>query len=108
MSCGNDRTLNPSVSGAEQSYDSSTRITGNNPSNLHDRTKELYAGSMHEGTVITKTITSKISKNQKITEAKASSASKRGPQLSKNHELVRSLKTYLHVCTSQFLLHIKN
>lgn len=105
LSCGNDRTLNPSVSGAEQSYDSSTRISGNNPSNMHDRTKDLYAGSMNEGTVITKTVTSKFSKNQKITETKASSASKRGPQLSKNHELVRSYKTYPHVCTSHFFYH---
>ena len=96
-SCGNDRTLNPSVSGAEQSYDSFTRITGTtNPSNMHPRTKELFSGSTHEeGTVITKTITSKISKVQKDTETKGSSASKRTPQLSKNHKLVRSYKTCL-------------
>lgn len=93
LSCGNDRTLNPSVSGAEQSYDSSTRITGSNPSNLHPRTKELYTGSMHEGTVVTKTVTSKIFKNKKATEPKSSSASKTKPQLSKNHELLQTSKS---------------
>ncbi|XP_047952218.1 serine/threonine-protein kinase Nek3-like [Salvia hispanica] len=94
-SCGNDRTLNPSVSGAEQSYDSFTRITGTtNPSNMHPRTKELFSGSTHEeGTVITKTITSKISKVQKDTETKGSSASKRTPQLSKNHKLLQASKS---------------
>lgn len=90
LSCGNDRTLNPSVSGAEQSYGSSTRITGSTPSNPHPRMKELFAGSTHEGSVITKNVTSKISKNQKAAESKASTASKRKPQLSKNHEQVRS------------------
>lgn len=78
LSYGNDRTLNPSVSGAEQSYDSSTR------------TKEFFAGSTLERTVITKNVTSKISKNQKATEPKAATASNRKPQLTKNHELVRS------------------
>ncbi|KAL1561884.1 Serine/threonine-protein kinase Nek1 [Salvia divinorum] len=92
-SCGNDRTLNPSVSGAELSYDSFTRITGTtNPSTMHPRTKELFSGSTHEGTVITKTITSKITKIQKDTETKASSASKRKPQLSKNHKLLQASK----------------
>lgn len=105
-SCGNDRTLNPSVSGAEQSYDSFTRITGTNPSNLHPKTKELYSGSTHEGTVITKTITSKISRNPQDTETKASSASKRKPQLSKNNELVRSYQTYLHACISHFFCYV--
>ncbi|KAL1536029.1 Serine/threonine-protein kinase Nek1 [Salvia divinorum] len=92
--CGNDRTLNPSVSGAEQGYDSFTRITETtNPSNLHPRTKELFSGSTHEGTVITKTVTSKISKKQKDAQTKASSASKRKSQLSKNHELLQASKS---------------
>ncbi|KAG6394977.1 hypothetical protein SASPL_145568 [Salvia splendens] len=91
-SCGNDRTLNPSVSGAEPSYDSFTRITETtNPSNLHPRTKELFSGSTHERTVITKTVTSKISTKKKDTETKASSALKRKSKLSKNNEL-----TFLH------------
>ncbi|KAH6794241.1 hypothetical protein C2S52_004718 [Perilla frutescens var. hirtella] len=64
-------------------------ITGSNPSNLHPRTKELFSGSTHEGTVITKTVTSKISKNREATEPKSLSASKRKPQLSKNHELLQ-------------------
>lgn len=93
LSCGNDRTLNPSVSGAEQSYDSSTRITGSKPSNLDSRTKEYFSGSTHEGAVITKTVTSKISTNRKATEPKSSSASKRKPQLSKNHELLQTSRS---------------
>lgn len=90
LSYGNDRTLNPSISGAEQSHDSFTSITGRNPSNLHPRTKDLHAGSTHEGPIVTKTVTSKILKKQKATEPKASSVSKRKPQLLENHELVRS------------------
>lgn len=100
LSYGNDRTLNPSVSGAEQSYDSSTRITGSPPSNLHPRTKEFFSGSTLERTVITKNVTSKISKNQKTTEPKAATASNRKPQLTKNHELVKSLVKHLHAHTS--------
>ncbi|XP_042029520.1 serine/threonine-protein kinase Nek1-like [Salvia splendens] len=93
-SCGNDRTVNPNVSGAEPSYDSFTRITETtNPSNLHPRTKELFSGSTHERTVITKTVTSKISTKQKDTETKASSVSKRKSKLSKNNELLQASKS---------------
>ncbi|KAL8545632.1 hypothetical protein ACS0TY_005676 [Phlomoides rotata] len=92
LSYGNDRTLNPSVSGAEQSYDSSTRITGSPPSNLHPRTKDFFAGSTLERTVITKNVTSKIYKNQKATESKAATTSNRKPQQTKNHELLPTSK----------------
>ncbi|PIN26589.1 Serine/threonine protein kinase [Handroanthus impetiginosus] len=84
LSCGNDRTLNPSVSGAEQSFGSSTRITGTTPFHLRHGAKDVSAGSTHDGTVITKNVT-KISKNQKAAQPKASTVSKRKPQFSKNH-----------------------
>ncbi|KAI3445296.1 hypothetical protein Pfo_001961 [Paulownia fortunei] len=93
LSCANDRTLNPSVSGAEQSCGSSTRITGGTHFNLHHGMKELFGGSTHEGTVIMKNLPSKISKNQKATQPKATTASKRKPQFSKNHELLTTSKS---------------
>ncbi|KAL3843971.1 hypothetical protein ACJIZ3_001374 [Penstemon smallii] len=62
MSCGNDRTLNPSVSEAEQSFRSSTRIIS----------------------TPTKNVTSEILKNQTAMQPKASPKIKR--ELSKNHE----------------------
>ncbi|KAL7120139.1 hypothetical protein ACP275_02G105200 [Erythranthe tilingii] len=92
LSSGNDRTLNPSVSGAEQSYGSSTRITGSIPFNLHQGTKEFSAGSMHEETIVTKNVPSNISKNQKATQSKPSTATRKA-QFSKNHELLPTTKS---------------
>ncbi|KAG8363783.1 hypothetical protein BUALT_Bualt19G0058200 [Buddleja alternifolia] len=92
-SSGNNRTLNPSISGAEQSYRSSIREIGSVPFNLHYEMEQLSIGSTHEGTVITKTVNSKISKNQKPAQSKASPASKRKPEVPKNNNQLPSSRT---------------
>ncbi|KAL2478259.1 Serine/threonine-protein kinase Nek2 [Forsythia ovata] len=96
LSCGNDRTLNPSVSGADQSYRSSMQRTESTPFDLHQRIKQLSTGSSHEGTVITKNVTSrtsKIAKNLKTTAINASPVSKRKSELSKNREPLQNSRT---------------
>ncbi|XP_022863588.1 serine/threonine-protein kinase Nek1-like isoform X1 [Olea europaea var. sylvestris] len=99
LSCGNDRTLNPSASGADQSFRSSMQRTEYTPFDLHPRIKQLSTESSHEGTVITKNVTartSKIAKKPKATAINASTVSKRKSELSKNRELVRSQDNYVH------------
>ncbi|KAK6163141.1 hypothetical protein DH2020_002982 [Rehmannia glutinosa] len=93
LSCGNNRNLNPSISGAEQSYGSSTRITGGTHLNLHQGMKNSFGGSTHEGTAIMKNIPSRITKNQKATQSKDTTASKSKPQFSRNHELLPTSKS---------------
>ncbi|KAK6119173.1 hypothetical protein DH2020_047105 [Rehmannia glutinosa] len=93
LSCGNNRNLNPSISGAEQSYGSSTRITGGTHLNLHQGMKDSFGGSTHEGTAIMKNIPSRITKNQKATQSKDTTASKSKPQFSRNHELLPTSKS---------------
>ncbi|XP_062143809.1 serine/threonine-protein kinase Nek2 [Alnus glutinosa] len=79
-SSSNDRTLNPSISGAEQDSLCSTQEIHDNPRYLSRRLQELYAGGIREGTAISKTIVAKGSdtaKSSRRTPAKASGPPKR-------------------------------
>ncbi|KAK8515267.1 hypothetical protein V6N13_139759 [Hibiscus sabdariffa] len=88
----NDRTLNPSISGAEQDSVCSTKgIHHSVPRYLDQRLEDLSIDSSHEGTVICKPITSKLSsitKNPRSSSAKASATPKRKTDPSKNRDSV--------------------
>ncbi|XP_059438366.1 serine/threonine-protein kinase Nek2-like isoform X2 [Corylus avellana] len=76
----NDRTLNPSISGAEQDSMCSTQEIHDNPRYLSRRLQERYSGGIHEETAISKTIVAKgsnIAKSSRRTPTKASSPPKR-------------------------------
>ncbi|KAL4323285.1 hypothetical protein GQ457_11G015440 [Hibiscus cannabinus] len=85
-----DRTLNPSISGAEQDSVCSTKgIHHGIPGYLDRRLEDLSIDSSHEGTVICKPITSKLSsttKNLRSSSAKASATPKRKTEPSKNRD----------------------
>ncbi|KAK8520185.1 hypothetical protein V6N12_004144 [Hibiscus sabdariffa] len=85
-----DRTLNPSISGAEQDSVCSTKgIHHGVPGYLDRRLEDLSIDSSHEGTVICKPITSKLSsttKNLRTSSAKASATPKRKTEPSKNRD----------------------
>ncbi|KAA8544954.1 hypothetical protein F0562_019651 [Nyssa sinensis] len=89
LSFGNDRTLNPSISGTEQDSPFSTQRTENTPSYLNRRVSELSVRSTYEETTIGKKITPKasnIAKTPRLTPSKASATPKRRVELSKNCE----------------------
>lgn len=84
MSCGNDRTLNPSVS--DHDYTFSSRRHPKTPS----RVSELSVGSPERGSTVTKKVTSKamlVTKNPKVIVPK-SATPKRQVEL-RNNEMVR-------------------
>ncbi|GMI84475.1 NIMA-related serine/threonine kinase 1 [Hibiscus trionum] len=85
-----DRTLNPSISGAEQDSVCSTKgIHHGIPGYLDRRLENLSIDSTHEGTVICKPVTSKLSsitKNPRSSSAKASATPKRKTEPSKNRD----------------------
>ncbi|KAL4339551.1 hypothetical protein GQ457_08G005250 [Hibiscus cannabinus] len=93
----NDRTLNPSISGAEQDSVCSTKgIHHSVPRYLDRRLEDLSIDSSHEGTVICKPITSKLSsitKNPRSSSAKASATPKRKTDPSKNRDLFPGSRT---------------
>ncbi|KAL0413326.1 UNVERIFIED_CONTAM: Serine/threonine-protein kinase Nek1 [Sesamum radiatum] len=95
LSCENNRTLNPSVSEAEQSYHSSSREIGSIAFNLHQGKEQLSTRNMHEATVFTKNVLSKTPKTQKAAQSKASPASKRKPECPKNHEQLPASRTLI-------------
>ncbi|KAH1083474.1 hypothetical protein J1N35_023235 [Gossypium stocksii] len=80
-SFGNDRTLNPSISGAEQDSVCSTKgIHQDTPGFSNRRSENFSIDSSEEGTVICKPVTSKVSSATKTTRCsltKASAAPKR-------------------------------
>ena len=102
-SSSNDRTLNPSISGAEQDSLCSTQEIHDNPRYLSRRLQERYSGGIYEETAISKTIVAKgsnIAKSLRRTPSKASNPPKRcdsvrsfGIYLSHSH----SLYTHMHV-----------
>lgn len=99
-SSSNDRTLNPSISGAEQDSLCSTQEIHDNPRYLSRRLQELYAGGIHEGIAISKTIVSKgsdIAKSSRRTPAKASGPPKRSESVRSVGNL--SLSLYIHACS---------
>ncbi|XVE62829.1 hypothetical protein DITRI_Ditri06bG0151500 [Diplodiscus trichospermus] len=89
-SFSNDRTLNPSISGAEQDSVCSTKgIRHDTPGYLNKKFEDLSFDSSHEGTVICKPITSKVSsitKTPKHSLTKASAAPKRKTEPLKNRD----------------------
>jgi NIMA (never in mitosis gene a)-related kinase len=98
-SSSNDRTLNPSISGAEQDSLCSTQEILDNPRYLSRRLQELYAGGIREGTAISKTIVAKGSdtaKSSRRTPAKASGPPKRCESVRSVGNLTLSLS--LHTC----------
>ncbi|KAL4376030.1 hypothetical protein GQ457_02G034640 [Hibiscus cannabinus] len=89
-SFGNDRTLNPSISGAEQDSVCSTKgIHHEALGFLNRRLEDLSIDSSQEGTVICKPITSKLSsatKTPKRSLTKASATPKRKTEPSRNRD----------------------
>ncbi|XP_039045443.1 serine/threonine-protein kinase Nek1-like [Hibiscus syriacus] len=88
----NDRTLNPSISGAEQDSVCSTKgIHHDTNGILNRRLEDLSIDSSQEGTVICKLITSKLSsvtKGPKCSLTKASATPKREKELLRNLDSV--------------------
>ncbi|CAH1436881.1 unnamed protein product [Lactuca virosa] len=85
LSCGNDRTLNPSISLGDQGSPFSTKRVQDSPHYLQRRMGRLSIGSTCEESPITRNISSKASnstKNLKFT----SSATKKRTDLSKGRE----------------------
>ncbi|XWS64671.1 hypothetical protein CRYUN_Cryun05aG0023200 [Craigia yunnanensis] len=97
QSFSNDRTLNPSISGAEQDSVCSTKgIHHDAPGYLNQRLEHLSIDSSHEGTVICKPITSKLSsiiKTPKCSLTKASATPKRKTDPLKNRDSVPVSRT---------------
>ncbi|XP_057501959.1 serine/threonine-protein kinase Nek2-like isoform X1 [Actinidia eriantha] len=88
FSFSNDRTLNPSISGAEQDSSCSqrNRIT---PNYMNQRITELSVGSTHEGSAFSRKVVSKasnVAKTQRLTPTKASVTPKKQPKLARNRE----------------------
>ncbi|XP_021891246.1 serine/threonine-protein kinase Nek1 isoform X2 [Carica papaya] len=87
----NDRTLNPSISGAELDSISSTKgIRREIPSYLNRKLSDLSIESSHEGTVICKAIASKASnfaKSSGRVPAKVSATPKKQTENAKNRDL---------------------
>ncbi|XP_039048946.1 serine/threonine-protein kinase Nek2-like [Hibiscus syriacus] len=96
-SFGNDRTLNPSISGAEQDSVCSTKGIHHEAHDfLNIRLEDLCIDSSQEGTVICKPITSKLlsaTKNPKRSPAKASATPKRKTELSRNRDSIHVSRT---------------
>lgn len=96
LSSGGDRTLNPSISEADQEFSISNKTIRHIP--IYDRRTALSVGSTHEGASVTKRITSKtskVSKNPKTTPVKPSPTVRRQVELSKNRGLVSTMKLLL-------------
>ncbi|XP_039022393.1 serine/threonine-protein kinase Nek2-like [Hibiscus syriacus] len=89
-SLGNDRTLNPSISGAEQDSICSTKgIHHDAHGILNRRLEDLSIDSSQEGTVICKLITSKLSsvtKGPKRSSTEASATPKRKTEPLRKHD----------------------
>lgn len=91
-SFGNNRNLNPSISGADQDSLCSTKGIHNTPAYLNQRLSEVSIESSHEETVICKPIASKtsnVAKTPRLTSTKAST-NRRQSYPAKKHESVRS------------------
>uniref|UniRef100_A0A5B7AKT8 non-specific serine/threonine protein kinase n=1 Tax=Davidia involucrata TaxID=16924 RepID=A0A5B7AKT8_DAVIN len=86
LSSGNDRTLNPSISGTEQDSPFSTQRTQNTPNYLNRRVSEFSVGSTYEGSKKITPKASNIARTPRLTPAKASATAKRQAELSRNCE----------------------
>ncbi|GFY94790.1 NIMA-related serine/threonine kinase 1 [Actinidia rufa] len=88
FSFSNDRTLNPSISGAEQDSSCSQR-NRSTPNYMNQRIKELSVGSTHEGSAFNRKVVSKasnVAKTQRLTPTKASVTPKKQPNFARNRE----------------------
>ncbi|TKY61398.1 Serine/threonine-protein kinase Nek2 [Spatholobus suberectus] len=88
-SFSNDRTLNPSVSGAEQDSLCSTLEIDCTPDNLNKKFTELCVGDNHDVKSLHKPAVSRNSSNAKtprLTASKASATPKKSVVPSKNHK----------------------
>jgi NIMA (never in mitosis gene a)-related kinase len=102
-SYSNDRTLNPSVSGADQDSLCSTLEIHDNPSYFHQRLQELSIGGILEETAISKTVVAKasdIAKSSRRTTARAAGPPKRSESvrfiISLSLSLSLSVHTHMH------------
>ena len=87
-----DRTLNPSISGAEQDSLCSTLEIDCTPDNLNQRFAELSVGDNHDVKSLHKPVASRTSskaRTPRLTASKASAAPKKSMVSSKNHKTVR-------------------
>ncbi|XP_024984106.1 serine/threonine-protein kinase Nek2-like [Cynara cardunculus var. scolymus] len=92
LSCGNDRTLNPSISLGDQGSPFSTKRVQDSPHYLQRRMGRLSVGSTCEESPVSKNISSKASisaKNLRFTSPKTLSAPKKRTELSKGRETVQ-------------------
>ena len=99
-SFSNDRTLNPSISGAEQDSLCSTLEIHDNPSYLTQRLQELSVQGIIEETAISKTVVAKASdiyKSSRRTTARAGSP----PKTSESVRFIRSLCVCVCVCVCE-------
>ncbi|KAF7817846.1 serine/threonine-protein kinase Nek2-like [Senna tora] len=88
----NDRTLNPSISGAEQDSVCSTLEIDCTPDYLNPRLAELCVGDSSEVKTIPKRVVSKtssVAKTPRLTSSKASASPKKPMECSKNRDPVR-------------------
>ena len=100
-SISNDRTLNPSVSGAEVDSLCSTLEIDCTPDNLNQRFAKLSIGDNHDLKSQHKSAVSRTSSNARIptlTTSKASATPKKSMVSSKNHKTVRQARV------NQFLM----
>ncbi|KAL2345779.1 hypothetical protein Fmac_007064 [Flemingia macrophylla] len=101
-SFSNDRTLNPSVSGAEQDSLCSTLEIDCTPDNYNQRLAELCVGDNHDVKSFHKPAVSRISsyaKTPKLTASKTSATSKKSMVPSKNHKTLpvsHNMKQLVH------------
>ena len=84
-----DRTLNPSVSGADQDSICSTLEIDCTPENLNQRLAELSVEESHEVKPIRKPVVSRTSKTTTFTSSKASATPKKSMESTKNRESVK-------------------
>lgn len=90
----NDRTLNPSVSGADQDSVCSTLEIDCTPDHLNQRLAELRIGDSHQVKSIQKPVvsrTSSIVKTPKFASSKVSATNKKSMKSSKNCKTVRKV-----------------
>jgi NIMA (never in mitosis gene a)-related kinase len=91
-SYNNDRTLNPSVSGADQDSVCSTLEIGCTSDHLSQRLAELCTGDSRDMKSVHKPVvsrTSSIGKTPKFTSSKVSASNRKSMEPSKNHKVVK-------------------
>ncbi|WJX19388.1 Serine/threonine-protein kinase Nek1 [Trifolium repens] len=101
-SYNNDRTLNPSVSGADQDSVCSTLEIGCTSDHLSQRLAELCTGDSRDMKSVHKPVvsrTSSIGKTPKFTSSKVSASNRKSMEPSKNHKVVKQALPVSHSIT---------